>query len=337
MNISTSFNDSNLIPAKVVYPESVKMRGIRLVAKLSRSDGTIVAVTEQPYPLGAIRVGTDLLYWLEGISFVNVQVRSKSDLRDVLAPIALTIAIGDVRATECSSEMLLILSPIGLLGLSSNDFILRMLADDFSGWSLAIHRQFAIWTTGIAGYERGDVKRLDLENGTMDIIAAGEQRPGAVCMDEDGVYWVCFGSGHTSHDAAIRMCVPENSKPTTIAFGESAPRSITTDKERIYWIDDSLDGRHVRALFKQDSDSIHELAHLPVSPGTAGEERLIVSGNDLYFLSCGRLFQTTINGGDVKAVVSLLPLGRVISFDIDQDYVFMNIEVSPQKAGLDDG
>ncbi|WP_437995886.1 hypothetical protein WMF26_32365 [Sorangium sp. So ce185] len=290
---------------------------------LARPGGPILASRTWQFPLGGIQAGAKHLYWLDGISVANVRVGPKDDIGRTSATVSLNTPVGDVRASAAAGDTLLVLTSGGLLGLSPTDAAPRLVAAELSGWALATDGRSAVWTTGVAGSDQGSVKRGDLTSGAVSEVVGGETRPGAVTFDGGGIYWVSFGAGP---DGAIRGLPAGASSPITLAAGQPAPRAIAVDRDAVYWVNDAPDGRHLRSVPRRGGP-VRELLHRPAPQGSTGQERLVVAGDDAYFIVAGQIEHALTSGAPGASVIKARPPGRVVSFDVDERHLYLTVDV----------
>jgi hypothetical protein len=313
-----------IAPTNIVCPRERVSAGCHLVVGLSRSSGAVLESVECPYPLGAIRVGATRLFWLDGISVANVNVRSKEDVRGPSRTLALGASVGDVRGVAVAGDTLVVMTPAGLVAVSPDDPVPRRIVQETAGWAIAASEQYAAWITGRSGSNEGTVNRIDLRSSAVATIT-GEVRPAAVAVAAGGVYWTNLGM---DWDGAIRRSV-NGDAATTLVPNQPAPRSIAVDGENVYWIASPPEGRRLRCVPVRGGP-IREIATVPEPRDTAGVERLVVVGGNAYYLIAGQLGMAMADGAAPVRVVALPANGRVVDFDADAQHLFLTVEIRPE-------
>jgi hypothetical protein len=257
-----------------------------------------------------VRIAGDRVWWLDGVTFATVSVAPRSDLGQV-HNFPLDLSVGGVRAVAVSDKTLLILSTDGLHAVTPEGTVRRHSAVP-SAWALASDGVHIAWTTGTTGFDLGTVE--DLEHG---VLAADERQPGALAVDEDGVYWVSFAA-----EGTIRALRRGERVPVTLAERQTAPRAIALDAKRIYWLCDTVDGRVVRSVPKGGGE-VTEMGRCAAMRGTTSEERLVVREGSVYWIAGGQLMRAR---GDEVVALTQCP-GRVVSFDVDDRGVMLATEI----------
>jgi hypothetical protein len=291
-------------PVDIRCPDSTK--ACHLIVDLAE-DGR---VWPQAFPLGAVRIAGDLVWWLDGISFATASVAPRSDLRQV-RNFPLDMTVGDIRTASVAGNNLLVLSKNGIHVIEPESTLRRNLPVP-SAWALAADNTHIAWTVLTTGTDFGSV--MDMEHG---VLAEKEYRPGALAVDGDDVYWVSFAA-----EGAIRALRRGETAPVTLAERQPAARAIAVDKERIYWLCDTKNGRMVRSAPKRGG-KVTEMAHWPARQGTTGEERLIVQGGAVYWIAGRQLVRA--RGNEVVELTQ--GPGRVVSFDVDDRGVILTVEI----------
>ncbi len=290
--------------SKIHHPDAAKKR--HLLVDLAAAG----RAWPQPFPLIAVRIADDCVWWLDGVTFSTASVAPRSDLGHV-HNYPLNISVGSIRAVAVSDKTLLILSADGLHAVTPEGAVRRHSAAH-SAWALASDGVHIAWTTGTSGIDRGTVE--DLEHG---VLAADEYQPGALAVDGDGVYWVSFAP-----EGTVRALRWGERVPVTLAERQAAPRAIALDAERVYWLCDTVNGRVVRNVPK-DGGEVTEIARWYSGKGPAFEERLVVRGGSVYWIASGQLIRA--RGGEVAAMTRTP--GRVVSFDVEDRGVILATEV----------
>lgn len=120
-------------------------------------------VWPQAFPLGAIRIAGDLVWWLDGITFATVSVAPRNDLHQV-RNLPLNMTFGDIRAAAVAGKNLLVLSTNGLHVIEPEATIRRHLTMP-SAWALAADDTHIAWTVLTIGSDFGSV--MDVEHGVL--------------------------------------------------------------------------------------------------------------------------------------------------------------------------
>ena len=100
----------------------------------------------------------------------------------------------------------------------------------------AVHADGAIFMTTFGpDAPRGDILRVELGDGRIEVMARGEFRPSGIAVDGEQIYWTVHNTDAERVDGMVRSLPRNGGTPSTIARDQRGPWAIATRPGRVYW------------------------------------------------------------------------------------------------------